>query len=327
MRGALVVLALAAVAGCPRRGSQAVDEAAARERDLLHQRLDELAPRDPTVARALAHPGDVQVAIRSELASTLVREVARRYLDRVELDLPLEKRVHQEGTVHVGTPFGKMKAGDWNADVVVHRVRGVLSAGTPQLAVAAANRITVALPVSLQKAQGAATVSFKWDGRGVASVVCHDFQVTRNVSGRLLAEEYTIAGSVRLIAGPQSVRAEPVFPNRKFRLKVDLLPASWAEVRAAVQEQDKLLRCGLAIDPDEVLPRLSRLLRDGFELHLPRSVFRPVDLPGSVGGAVTLAGRSVELTLATEELEVTKAAVWYSASVRSRTPAHPSAAP
>lgn len=325
MRGALAALALFAVAGCPQHARQATDEAAARESARLHQRLDELVPRDAIVARALSHPGDVQVAIRSELATALVREVARRYLDRVEVDLPLEKQVHQEGTVHVGTPFGKMKAGEWSADVVVHRVRGVLTAGTPELSVAAQNRVRVALPVSLQKAEGAATVSFRWNGRGVASVVCHDFNVTRRVNGRLLAEEYRVAGSVLLAAGPQSVRAEPLFPNRAFRLKVDLLPSSWSEVRAAVEEQDTLLRCGLAIDPDDVLPRLSRLLRDGFELHLPRSVFRPVDLPGSVGGAVSLADRTVELTLATEALEVTPAAVWYSASVRSR--AQPSALP
>jgi hypothetical protein len=170
-------------------------------------------------------------------------------------------------------------------------------------------------------------VRFKWDGRGVASVVCHDFQVTRQVNGRLLAEDYTVNGSVRLLAGPQSVRAEPVFPNRAFRLKVDLLPASWSEVRSAVEEQDKLLRCGLAIDPEDVLPRLSQLLREGFELKLPRAVFRAVDLPGSVGGVVSLAGRTVELTLATEGLEVTPAALWYSASVRSRTAAPPAGRP
>jgi hypothetical protein len=319
VRATLLVLALAALAGCARRGAQVEDPAAARARARLHQRLDELAAADPWLAHALARPGDVQVAIRSELATTLVREVVRRYLDRVELDLALEKQVHQEGKVQVGTLFGKMKAGEWAADVVVHRVRGVMSAAPPRLAVAAQDRVSVSLPVSLRKAQGSATVRFTWDGRGVASVVCRDFQVTRHVNGRLLAEEYTLSGSVRLAAGPQSVRAEPVFPNRAFRLKVDLLPASWSEVRAAVDEQDKLLRCGLAIDPKDVLPRLSQLLRDGFEIKLPRAVFRPVDLPGSVGGVVSLAGRTVELTLATEAVEMTPAAIWYSASVRSRT--------
>lgn len=319
MRTKLLVLALAAFSACARHGAEVEDPAAARARERLHQRLDEMAARDPWLAHALGRPGDVQVAIRSELASTLVREVVRRYLDRVELDLPLEKQVHQEGKIQVGTLFGKMKAGEWAADVVVHRVRGVLAAAPPQLAVAAENRVSVTLLVSLQKAQGSATVRFKWDGRGVASVVCHDFQVTRHVNGRLLAEEYKLTGSVRLAAGAQAVRAEPVFPNRAFRLKVDLLPASWSEVRAAVEEQDKLLRCGLAIDPDDVLARLSQLLRDGFEIKLPRAVFRSVDLPGSVGGVVSLAGRTVEFTLATEGLEMTPAAIWYSASVRSRT--------
>lgn len=52
-------------------------------------------------------------------------------------------------------------------------------------------------------------------------------------------------------------------------------------------------------------------------MRLPRSLFQPVDLPASVGGSVSLWGRAVDLTLATEDLEVTAEAVRYSARIRS----------
>jgi hypothetical protein len=310
--------ALLVMAACA-RGPDPGDAEAARERERLRQRVDELVQRDPAVARALAHGGDVQVALRSELAAAVVREAARRYLDRVELDLPLEKQVRQTGTIEVGTPFGKMKAGEWTADVTVHRVRGVLAARPPALGVTSANHLSVELPVTVQQADGSATVRFRWDARTLASVVCRDFEVSRTIRGRLIGQEYTLSGGVRLAAGPTSVRAEPVFPNRTFRLKVDLLPDSWRQVREALEEQDKLLKCGMAIDPDQVLPRLSGLLLEGFEIRLPRSLFRAVDLPGSVGGTVRLAGRDVELTFASLALEVTPEALWYSVSVSSRT--------
>ncbi|HET8646449.1 MAG TPA: hypothetical protein VFO85_13225, partial [Vicinamibacteria bacterium] len=127
MRPPLLV-ALATLAACAQAPEPAESEAARKERARLHARLGELLPRDPTVARALARPGHVQVAIRSQLATAVVREVTRRYLDRVELDLALDKSVRESGSMDVGTPFGKMKAGDWSATVVVHRVRGVLAA-------------------------------------------------------------------------------------------------------------------------------------------------------------------------------------------------------
>jgi len=89
--------------------------------------------------------------------------------------------------------------------------------------------------------------------------------------------------------------------------------------KGAFASKDQFLRYDGPKVPFVVPEKLSQLLRDGFEVKLPRAVFRPVDLPGSVGGVVSLAGRTVELTLATEAVEMTPEAIWYSASVRSRT--------
>jgi hypothetical protein len=68
------------------------------------------------------------------------------------------------------------------------------------------------------------------------------------------------------------------------------------------------------------MPRLSQLLRNGFDVRLPRSLFRAVDLPASVGGSVSLWGREVDLRLATEGLEVTPQTVRYRARISTRQP-------
>lgn len=326
MRRALAAAAILLVVplGCRREAKQAESHRAENER--LHQRLDEMLNKDPVVSRVMARPGDVQLRIRAELVTALVKTAARRYLDRVELDLSLEKPIHETGTIKTGTFLGKMKAGEWDLNVVIHRARGVLAAGEPQLSVEAGNRIRVKLPVTIQKAEGSATVNFKWDSKGLASVVCRDFEVSRDLRARLISDDYTLEGVVQLAVGAQSVRAEPAFPRTAFRLKVDLLPASWQAVKEALTEQDTLLRCGTGLNPDAVLPKLSALLAKGFDVHLPRSLFRAFDLPGSVGGTGSLDGHEVQVTVVTEALEVVPEALWYSASVRSRAvPSSPSA--
>lgn len=310
------VLGLAALGGCRRQARQ--DAALLAENQRLRQRLDQALTHDPLVAAVTSRPGDVHVSIRADLAAAVVKAVARRYLDRVELDLPLEQVVHETGTLKTGTFLGKMKAGEWDVTVVIHRVRGVMSAGEPILSVAPGNRLRVQMPVTIQKSEGAATVKFKWDSTGLANVVCHDFEVSRDIRGRLISSAYTLDGMMQLGAGPQSLRADPTFPRSVFRLQVDLEPASWENVKTALAEQDKLLKCGMGLDPDKVLPYLSGLLAKGFDLHLPRSLFRSVDLPGSVGGTGSLDGHEVQVTVATEALEVGPQALWYSASVRSQ---------
>jgi hypothetical protein len=99
---------------------------------------------------------------------------------------------------------------------------------------------------------------------------------------------------------------------------VDLEEQSWADVRSALAEQDRLFKCGLGINPDEILPKLRGRLGEGFELNLPRAIFRPVDLPAGLRQSVAVEDTQVELTVRTDALRVAPDAVWYAAAVRSR---------
>src|SRR5262249_54566789 len=195
---------------------------------------------------------------------------------------------------------------------------GALRAHNPRVAPAADNALRLELPVLLEGAQGSATVHFTWNSHSVAKVVCHDFDVTRRLNGRVLADEYTLTGAFQLSAGPESLRAEPVSVARSFRVRVDLTKESWAEVRAAIDEQDQILKCGLALDPEALLTKLRDRLREGFDLKLPRALLRPIDFPASVRESAALEDRRVDLAVTTHELKVTPEAVWYGADVRTR---------
>jgi hypothetical protein len=317
-----VLLALCATA-CGRPGAlpAAADLTAARaEIDALRTRVEERMSREPHVQEVLARhaQSDVVVGLRSALLEDIVREVAGRYLDRVELDLDLEREVEERREVEISTPFGRVAAGEWRLHLVVHNVRGALRTKTPDVRPAEGNRLALKIPVLLEGARGTATAHFAWDARSVAGVVCRDFEVTRRVSGRVLADEYALSGQFELFAGPQALLVRPVFARPRVRLRVDLAEDSWAAVRRALDEQDEILKCGLALEPDEILPKLRARLSEGFDIALPGSLFRAVELPAGVRQSVSVEDTQVELTVRSDDLRIGEQAVWYAVSVRSR---------
>jgi hypothetical protein len=322
--GAAVLAAVALVAALAASGRRLLRSPAERfegqraEHERRRAEFAALAAADPVVAEALAQGGDVILGVRPALVEDVAREVAARYLDRVALDLPLEKQVHDTHEVTVGTFLGKMNAGTWTLDVTIHRVRGVLRARTPRVSAAPDNTLAVDVPVVLQEGHGAATVHFAWDSRSLASVVCHDFEVTKRLDGEVISREYPVSGAFQLSAGPERLRLEPQFPPREFRIQVDMTDRSWAEVRTALEEQDDLTKCGVGLDPDKLLAKIRERLREGFDVKLPRSLFRPVDFPAAVRQDVTIEDRRVDLAVATHALRITPVAVWYAADVHTR---------
>jgi hypothetical protein len=290
----------------------------AQARAALHARLQDLVAADPFLTEVLADDGQVVVAVSPELVEDVIQEVAGRYLDRVALDLDLGAAFHAGREVKVGTFLGSLKAGRWDVDVTVDRVRGVLQARQPRVRFAEASQVRLDIPVMLREAHGTAGVHFKWDAGGLAGAVCRDFEVRQRVQARVLPEEYGVTGAFRISSGAEALVARPLFPATTFRLHVDLAPESWADVRRALEEQDRLLRCGMALDPDDMLAKLRDVLRKGFDVKLPRSLFRSVELPARLTQEVVVEDRRVELEVRTNDLRVTPRAFWYSAAVRSR---------
>ena len=318
-RGTVVLVLL--LAGCRTPSeverAQRVAELTARQ-EALWTAFNEKVAGDPLLAATLADEGEVLLALRRPLLQEMVREVARRYLDRVELDLALGAKVDASADLKVKTRLGEMNAGTWTVNLVIHRVRGVLRAVEPTVTLEGDQRLALSLPVSLQEARGRASVRFRWNSRGLANAICRDFEVTRTIQGRVMPSFHTFQGSLRLIPTADAVMARPSFTDRAYRLKVDLNPESWNEIRAALQEQDSLFKCGLALEPDKVITQLRELTLKGFDVRLPRSLFRDFVLPASLEQSVRVEDKTLVLSVKPSALRTVEDALWLSAAIEVR---------
>lgn len=321
-RAALLFPLLLLAAGCRRDE----DSARAGRLAVLQKRQQELFEQvnarvetDPVLSKAVANEGDVLVGIRSGLLKDLVTAVATQYLDQVALDLRLEARVAADGEIHVKKAIlGDITAGTWKVNLVVHRVSGVLGAQTPAVDMKDNRTIGLSLPVSLNKGRGSATIHFEWDSKGVANVVCRDFEVTRRINGMLVPAVHTFEGGLVLEAGAENIFAQPTFKDVPYRLKVDLTPQSWKDITDALTEQDSFFKCGIGLNPDTILPKLRELLLKGFNVRLPKKLFRGFALPGSLSQTLEYEGRRMQLTVKPDALRFDDDALWYSSVVEAR---------
>jgi hypothetical protein len=260
----------------------------------LHRTLSEHLAQHPVLGQVMASRGDVAFVLPSGLFSMLGEEIAMRYLDRVVLALE-GIRVDKDGEVHSKTVLGKVHSGDWKLRVDLDRVRGVLRAGRPRIALGEGGRISVSVPVRIEQGQGQAELQFAWDSRGLANVVCRDFDVRETVGGGVVKETHDLEGQVTLRADGDDLQLLPRF-ERRHRIHVTPSAEAWASVEKALDRQDKLFRCGLALKQNTVLARLQEVVGKGFVVKLPESLFRQVRLPSVLARTVRVADREVTVS-------------------------------
>ncbi len=312
--GTIALLACVVLACRPDDESRArtdrIQALKARQEQLWRE-LETRLGDDPTIRRAREEEGEVLVVIQTTLLRSLLQQVAARYLDRVELDLALNARVRAGGDVRARG----LNAGRWDLDLVIGRLKGVLAARTPQVRVEGDQRFSLTLPVALERARGAARLHFRWDSRGLANLVCRDFEITRRLDAFLEPTVETFAGSLRLEATDTGVRAVPTFKDVPYTVKPVPTAESWASIEEALRQQDSFLKCGLALDPEAMLPKLRERLAQGFKVRLPKKLFRPFDLPASIRTTIEHEGRQLELRVLPDELRFGDGALWYSSRV------------
>jgi hypothetical protein len=284
-----------------------------------HARLEALVADDPFLHEAVQVKAELAVAVRADFARDVIREVARSYLDRVDLKLggiDVEKR----GSITKDTFLGRIHAGDWAVGLRIHEIEGVLRAGEPEVGFMDGNRVALTFPVHLEQGEGRASVDFRWDSRGVANLVCRDFEASQEIHGVVVPEAFPVRGSFALAAESGSLTARPSFPDA-FRLKLDLSPGSWSAVRAALEEQDRFLKCGMALDAEKAMGQLRELAGGGFDVKVPGRVFRTVELPAQVAESVSVGGYELGVAASQTRLHICRNVLWYSASVGVRVPA------
>jgi hypothetical protein len=64
-----------------------------------------------------------------------------------------------------------------------------------------------------------------------------------------------------------------------MRIAFDLDARSWDKVRHALQDQDRLTRCSVGIDPDAQVEQLRQLAARGVKVHLPADLIPSFTLP------------------------------------------------
>jgi hypothetical protein len=283
--------------------------------DQLHDRLERAVASEPLVAAAIADRGQVVLAMRSGLLEELAGTVARRYLDRVTVDLS-EVEAHGSGELGKKTFLGRIKVGDWNVSLDLGNVKGNLRAGAPRVGLRGPDLIDIELPVDVQETEGDASLHFGWESAGLANVVCNDFEITREIRGRVLAQRHRLSGALRLDNTGESLTATPVFPDRHIQLKLDLTTRSWGVVEAALRSQDTAGKCGILMDPEKALVQLRELAARGVKVRLPDSIFRAVSLPARLQKSVKVHQSTVGLRVSAEALRIRAATLWSSASVQ-----------
>lgn len=308
---------LAAAAACTRKPAAADParmELLKQTYDHLHERLEKAAATDPVFNTAFSGKGQVILAIRSGLIEDLAGSVARRYLDKVTVDLT-DVEAHGGGELKKKTALGRVKVGEWDVNVDIGSMVGNLQAGSPRVGLRAPDLIDVDLPVEVQESEGAATLHFAWDSSGIANVVCKDFAMSREIRGRVLPQRHSLTGALRLANDGEELTAAPVFPDRKVQLKLDLTPKSWTVVEAALRSQDTFGKCGILMDPDKGMGRLRQLAARGINVKLPDSMFRTVSLPARFQKSVKVNDQVVALAVTAQSLRVEGSTLWTSAAI------------
>ena len=282
--------------------------------DSLRARLEAAVAADPVVTAVLAERAPVVFGIRARLIEELAAQVAIRYLDHVSVDMSGLK-AHGDGTFDRKTFVGKVKVGGWRVEVDVGSLAGNLRAGTPVVHLRRPDLIDVDLPVDVLETEGAATLHVAWDSSGLVNLVCKDFELTRAVRGRVLAQRHALKGALRIVNAGERLNATPQFPDRHLRISLDLTPQSWKVVEGALRSQDEPGTCKRLMDPVRGLAMLRTLAAEGVNVRLPDVMFRSVSLPARVRKSVRVGNRALSLSVRAGGLHVDSTTLWSSATV------------
>jgi hypothetical protein len=283
-----------------------------------HERFEALVAGDPFLHDAVRVESDLALALRADFARDVIRDVAKGYLDRVDLTLG-GIDVLKQGSLSKDTFLGHLRVGDWTVGLQIHEIKGVMRAGEPEVSFVEGNRVAITFPAHLEQGEGRASIVFNWDSRGIANLVCRDFEVSEEIHGAILPEAYPVRGHFTLVASDDALTAQPDFTSQ-FRVKLDLSPGSWAAVRARLEEQDRFSKCGMAMDPEKVLVQLRELAAKGVKIKVPARVFRTIVLPAHLAESVTVARHEVGVAITQNALRISRDMLWYSATVGLRLP-------
>jgi hypothetical protein len=274
------------------------------ERKDLQQRLDALMPADK---RIVGMPkADLRLGIPTSLIRELVERVTAGLVDQVTLVLE-DLHVRKAGAIRKVVTLG-----EYGLDVTIDRVTGRLRTGAPAMTFGG-NRIQLTLPMTLASGTGAATVRFKWDGRNVAGAVCGDLDLTRQVSGGVKPDRYTLSGALVLSSTKEQILVTPRFPRLTLKLRVVPSAESWAAVKKVVADQEGV--CGFVLERVSLVEFVERIVDKGFNVRLPTERLAPMAVPVGIEPSLTVRDRPLKLGVRVGGLAITEDVIWLGADI------------
>ncbi len=255
------------------------------ERNALLRRVRALAARDSLWQGLVASDRDVVAIVPLPVLQMLCNRVARNYVQGARLDFDPNVQTHVDQEVRFKLLGGSVGAGHIVGDLRVKHLHGQLRVeGDPELKLLPPDGLQLITPIRVLQGSGRVELDMKWDPTFLVSTVCHGFGFQESLTGDVLPFSHVIQARIQFGAEGSRFVGRPVVRRDRVSVPCEFTPASLVKVRAALLEQDKLLKCGMVMNADTVLTRLRTLIRHNVQFGLPRTLFKPFSLPLNLQG-------------------------------------------
>ena len=247
------------------------------------RRVRALAARDPLWRGIMESDRDVVAIVPKPMLQTLCNRVARSYLQAVRLDFDPGVVVRLNEPIRVRVLGGNVGAGKIVGNLRVTNLQGRLRVtDDPVLALIPPNAFELRAPIRVQEGRGRVTLDMRWDPSLLVSIVCRGFGFKEALSGEILPFSHVLQTRIRMDIDGSKFVGRPLVRAERVIVPCEFTPTSYAKVRAALLEQDQLLRCGLVMDADTVMSSVQTLVRRSVRFRIPRTLFKPFSLPVSL---------------------------------------------
>lgn len=253
----------------------------ARDNILRHVRA--LAARDSLWQGIVASDRDVVAIVPQSLCQILCNRVARSYLQGVQLNLDPKVSVHVDESIRVRALGGNVGAGKIVGDLRVTSLKGRMRVmEDPKLALLPPDGLEFTAPVRVEEGAGRVRLDMRWDPSFLVAIVCRGFGFEETLTGDILPFSHVLRTRIRFDANGSRFIGRPRVRSEQVAVPCEFSPASYRKVRAALLEQDQLLRCGLVMDADTVLSKVRGLVRHSVSFKTPPTLFKPFSIPVSL---------------------------------------------
>jgi hypothetical protein len=288
-------------------------EALKVERSKLQDELRSLLPAD---ARLLDAPhGDVLIGLPSTLVESIASEALLGPLRNVRLTLKDVAKVELADEVRTKTFVGMMTLGRYALTVDVQEVNAVMKPKIPKLSFGS-NRIAVDLPVSVEAGEVKAKITFKWDGRNLAGVVCGDLSGEHELRASVPPVLVRLRGRFDVEAVGDQLIVKPRIAPIAVAFRVEPPQRTWDFIDELIGSKNAV--CEAALRKAEVGRKVKDLVSRSFKVTVPTAWLHETALPASFRDTLDVQGTSAGLAITPTGVSITKTRLWYGANLTIR---------